>query len=206
MDNHDQMSRPYRRFLHRNPFSRQAVLAIGYLLTSQGVPCIYYGTEQGFDGGGDHDSYVRECVFGGQWGAFDTTGHHFFNPEHPIYQSIANIAAIRQREPAMRYGRQYFREISGNGLDFGHPLDGKCTLAYSRILDSTEILVAMNLDTTPRNEFVTVDANLSPAGQKMVNLLAPEKQVTVEQQGQRDVVRVPLDGHEMVILKRPEFS
>lgn len=201
VDNHDQMSRPYRRFMHLNPFHGQAVLAIGYLLTSQGVPCIYYGTEQGFDGGGDHDSYVRECMFGGQWGAFDTTGHHFFNPQHPIYQGIAKIAAIREREPALRYGRQYFREISGNGSDFGHPLGGQYTLAYSRILDSTEILVAMNLDTDPRNDFVAVDANLSPAGQKMVNLLVPGKQVTVEERGQRHAVRIPLDGYEMAIFK-----
>lgn len=201
VDNHDQMSRPYRRFLHRNPLLNQAVLAIGYLLTSQGVPCIYYGTEQGFDGGGDSDRYVRECLFGGQWGAFDSTGHHFFNPEHLIYRGLARIAAIRQREPALRYGRQYFREISGNGRDFGHPIDGKCTLAYSRILDSTEILVAMNLDSTPRNDFVTVDVNLSPAGQKMVNLLAPDTQVTVERRGPRHAIRVPLDGREMAILK-----
>jgi glycosidase len=204
VDNHDQMSRPYRRFMHRNHFPRQAVLAVGYMLTSQGVPCIYYGTEQGFDGGGDNDSYVRECMFGGQWGAFESTGHHFFNPGHLIYQSIADIVAVRQREPALRYGRQYFREISGNGNDFGHPLDCKCTLAYSRILDSTEILVAMNLDTNPRRDFVTVDINLTPAGQIMVNLLAPERQRAVEQRGHRRAVRVPLDGHEMVILKRPE--
>jgi hypothetical protein len=140
-------------------------------------------------------------MFGGQWGAFDSAGHHFFNPEHPIYQNIAKIAKVRKYEPALRYGRQYFREISGNGGSFGHPIDGKCTLAYSRILDSTEILVAMNLDKNPRNDFVTVDANLSPKGRKMVNLLVPEKQVTVEQRGQRHAVRLPLDGHEMVILK-----
>jgi glycosidase len=201
VDNHDQMARPYRRFMHRNPFPRQAGLAIGYLLTSQGVPCIYYGTEQGFDGGGDNDSYVRECMFGGQWGAFDSIGHHFFNSQHPIYQSIAKIAVVRQREPALRYGRQYFREISANGTDFGHPPDGRSTLAYSRILDTTEILVAMNLDTHPRSDFVTVDANLSPVGQTMVNLLAPETHVTVEQRGLRHVVRVPLDAHAMAVLR-----
>lgn len=206
VDNHDQMTRPYRRFMHHNSYPGQAVLAIGYLLTSQGVPCIYYGTEQGFDGGGDNDSYVRECMFGGQWSAFDSTGRHFFNPEHPIYRGIAKISAIRQEEPALRYGRQYFREISGNGSDFGHPLDGKCTLAYSRILDSAEILIAMNLDTSFRNDFVTVDANLSPSGVKMVNLLGPEKQVTIKVTGSRHAVRIPLDGHEMVILKRPESS
>ena len=206
VDNHDQMARPYRRLMHRNPYPAQAVLAIGYLLTSQGVPCIYYGTEQGFDGGGDNDSYVRECMFGGQWGAFDSTGHHFFNPGHPIYQSITKIADIRRREPALRYGRQYFREISGNGIDFGHPFDGKCTLAYSRILDSTEVLVAMNLDANPRNDFITVDAKLNPSGLKMFNLMGPKKQVTVEQIGSRHAVRILLDGHEMAVLKRPESS
>ena len=204
VDNHDQMARPYRRFLHQNPFTEQMVLAIGYLLTSQGVPCLYYGSEQGFDGGGDSDRYVRECMFGGGWGAFESTGHHVFDPNRPTYQSIAKISAIREREPALRYGRQYFREISGDRVDFGHPLDGRCTLAYSRILDSTEILVALNLDTNSRNDFVTVDANLSLAGEKLVNLLAPEQQVTVEQRGQRHATRVPLDGHEMVILKRLE--
>ncbi|TLD40659.1 MAG: hypothetical protein JETT_3090 [Candidatus Jettenia ecosi] len=37
----------------------------------------------------------------------------------------------------------------------------------------------------------------------MVNMLAPEKEVTVEQRGLRHAVKVPLDGHELVILKRP---
>ena len=38
----------------------------------------------------------------------------------------------------------------------------------------------MNLDTNFRNDFVTVDANLTPSGWKMVNLLGPEKQVAVD--------------------------
>ncbi len=201
LDNHDQMARPYRRFLHRDPFPRQAVLATGYLLTSQGVPCLYYGTEQGFDGGGDSDRDVRECMFGGRWGAFESTGRHFFNPRHAIYRGIAEIAAVRTQEPALRYGRQYLREISGNGVDFGHPIDGNCTLAFSRILDTTEILVAMILSASPRNDYVTVDVHLSPAGLAMVNLLPPAKQVSVERRGPRNAVRIPLAGHEMVILK-----
>lgn len=201
VDDHDQMARPYRRFMHRNPFPRQTVLAMGYLLTSPGVPCVYYGTEQGFDGGGDGDRYVRECMFGGRWGAFDTTGRHFFNPRHAIYRGIAEIASVRAREAPLRYGRQYFREISGNGVDFGHPIDGNCPLAFSRILDTTEILVAMNLSDSPRNDYVTVDIHLSRAGKVMVNLLPPAKQVSVRRRGLRNAVRIPLDGHEMVILK-----
>ncbi len=200
VDNHDQMSRPYRRFMHGNPFPEQAMLAMGYLLTSHGVPCIYYGTEQGFDGGGEDDSYVRECMFGGRWGAFDSTGRHFFRPSNPIYKSVARTAAIRRNEPALRYGRQYFREISGNGLDFGYPIDGKCTLAYSRILDDSEVLIALNLDAAPRRDYVTVDASLSPAGVTLTNLLDPKVQLNVEARAGRSTVRIPLAAHSMVIL------
>ena len=201
VDNHDQMSRPYRRFMHKNPYPAQTILAIGYLLASQGIPCIYYGTEQGFDGGGENDSYVRECMFGGTWGAFNTTGRHFFNPNHPIYQSISKIAAVRKQESALRYGRQYFREISGNGKDFGHPLDGKSTLAWSRILDATEVIVAMNLDTSPRNDYVTVDANLCPEGSELANLLDSSAKYKVEKRGGRHAVKVGLRGHELAILR-----
>jgi len=141
-------------------------------------------------------------MFGGRWGAFDTTGVHCFDPGNPIYRNIARIAAVRQREPALRYGRQYFREISGNGTDFGHPLDGRCTLAYSRILDDTEILVALNLDAAPRQDFITVDAHLSPPGVPLVNLLAPSQVAVVAQRGGRSAVQVPMAGHGVAILSQ----
>jgi glycosidase len=202
VDNHDQIGRsPTARFLHNDSYQKQAVLAVGYLLTSLGIPCIYYGTEQGFDGGGDGDKYIRECMFGGDWGAFGTTGHHFFNQDHHLYQEISRIAGIRAEEPALRYGRQYFREISGNGTDFGHPIDGHCTLAYSRILDDAEILMALNLDAAPRSDFVTVDRNLTPAGREMTNLLDKKRRVEVASADGRSAVEVPLEGHEMAMLK-----
>jgi glycosidase len=201
VDNHDQMVRPYRRFMHHNPHPQQAVLATGYLLTSQGIPCIYYGTEQGFDGGGDNDRYVRECMFGGTWGAFDTTGVHFFNERHPIYQGIKAIAAVVAREPALRYGRQYFRETSVDGQNFTHPTNGQCTLAFSRILDSDEVLVVMNLQASRREDCITVDRHLSAVGTKMTDLLGGTVPVSVQESSGRAYVRVPLAGHQMALLK-----
>ncbi len=201
VDNHDQMSRPYRRFLHNNPHPRQAVLAITYLLTSQGVPCIYYGTEQGFDGGGDNDCYVRECMFGGGWGAFNSTGGHFFNEENEIYQAISHVARIRRQEPALRFGRQYFREISGNGTDFGPPLDGHCIMAHSRILDTEEVLVALNLDEQPSAAYVNVDWRLSSPGSRMRNLLQPDQVVDVEECNGRAAVYLDMPGHSVCLLK-----
>jgi glycosidase len=202
VDNHDQMARPYRRFMHGNPYPRQAILAVAYLLTSQGIPCLYYGTEQGFDGGGPDDSYVRECMFGGTWGAFGTAGCHFFNPEHEIYRGIRSVAVIRAQEPALRYGRQYFREISGNGIDFGHPIDGRCTLAYSRILDTEEMLVAMNLTEHARNDCVTVDRKVSAPGTRMRDLLDSSRRIVVEEAPSgRAFARVALPPHGLSILK-----
>lgn len=53
----------------------------------------------------------------------------------------------------------YFREISGNGRDFGLPQGQPCTLAFSRILAGEEVLIAYNTSTTKRrNDFVIVDS------------------------------------------------
>jgi len=203
VDNHDQMSRPYRRFMHGNPHLQQAVLAIGYLLTSQGIPCIYYGTEQVFDGGGNDDEYVRECMFGGSWGAFDTTGVHFFNEQHQIYQGIKSIALIRAQEPALRYGRLYFREISEDGDTFGYPTNGQCTLAFSRVLDTDEVLVALNLDASERRDCITVDRNLTSPGTAMIDRLTGSPPIKVEESSYgRAYVCVPLQGHQIAILTR----
>lgn len=197
IDNHDQMARPYRRFLHDNPHPRQAVLAVGYLLTTRGIPCLYYGTEQGFDGGGPDDAHVRECMFGGSWGAFSTAGRHFFNPQHEIFCTIAAIAAVRREQPALRYGRLYFREVSGNGINFGQPNDGNCTLAYSRILDTREILVALNLTNATRDEYLAVDSRLSPPGRRLQDLLEPQRTATVQ--------KAP-DGHACIRLELPPYG
>jgi len=203
IDNHDQMARPYRRFMHNNPNKQQAVLAMAYLLTSLGIPCVYYGTEQGFDGGGDNDSYVRECMFGGKWGAFNSQGSHFFNQEHDIYKGIQAISQLRKQQPALRYGRQYFREISGNGSDFGHPQSGQCTLAYSRILDTEELLIVLNLTGQIREDYITVDKHLSSPGYEMVNLLkANAEKIEIQNTNDnRANIQVKLDPYEVAILK-----
>lgn len=202
VDNHDQMARPFRRFMNGVSDWKQAVLAIGYLLCNMGIPCIYYGTEQGFDGGGDSDIHVREAMFGGPWGAFDTAGVHFFNSDHPIYRGIARIAKNRAQEKTLRFGREYFREISGDAETFGHPIDGHCTLAFSRVFDVESILVCMNLDMEKRNDAIAVDSRLNPPGRVMRDLLREGVTYTVEEaKNGTAYVRVPLESHEMAILK-----
>ena len=210
LDNHDQTG----RFLHNNPYVDQVKQGIGYLLTSLGIPCIYYGTEQGFNGGdyrdeytkrkdGVSDAFVRECMFGGKWGAFKSVGVDCFDQNHEIYKFIKKVADIRKNEPALRYGRQYFREVSEDGVNFAHPSRHPCSLAYSRILDGNEILVLLNTDVkNKRSDYVTVDSNLSPPGKKMKNLLEKDARLLVigEIRG-RSFVKVDTSPCDIVILK-----
>ncbi len=140
---------------------------LGLNLCSMGIPCLYYGTEQGFDGAGDNDRYLRECMFGGRFGSLQSAGRHFFDEEHEIYRFIAEVAKLRREHLALRRGRQYLREISENGDQgsFGLPrmIGGRIRslVPWSRLFANEEILLAINTDAqNERAAWVTIDAAL----------------------------------------------
>ncbi len=140
IDNHHQIGRSCFRFLHGDPDARIVKLGIGYLLTSMGIPCIYYGTEQCFEGGMQaRDEYVRETMFGGPSGAFGATEGHFFNRQHETYQAISKLSEIRVAEPTLRHGRQYFLQTSKDFQTFDDPREHGEVFAYSRVLDATSL-------------------------------------------------------------------
>ncbi|HLP03459.1 MAG TPA: alpha-amylase family glycosyl hydrolase [Opitutaceae bacterium] len=174
-------------------YARQVAAAVGLEATTLGVPLVYYGTEQAFDGAGDNDRYLRECMFGGRFGAFRSQGRHFFDETHPAYREIAAILAVRARTPALRRGRQYLRQISGNGVDFGYPrlLGGQllAVVPWSRLFDGEEVLCALNTDASqPRSAWVVVDHDLNPVAREFRCLYSPAGaqlggRVAVEERG-----------------------
>jgi glycosidase len=138
-------------------------------LTTLGIPCVYYGSEQSFDGHGGTDRYIREAMFGGEFGAFGSRGRHCFDEDADTYREFARIAALRRERLALRRGRQFLREISGDGIGFGLPRmvggELRSVVPWSRIFDSQEVLVAINTDShQPRTVWVTIDAELHRAG------------------------------------------
>ncbi len=140
---------------------------LGLNLTTMGIPCLYYGTEQAFDGAGKSDRYLRECMFGGLFGSLQSKGRHFFNEDHEIYRFIADVAALRARYLALSRGRQYLRQISDSGEPgrFALPrmMGGQMlsVVPWSRLFADQEILLAINTDAQqPRTAWVTVDAAL----------------------------------------------
>jgi glycosidase len=155
LDNHDVKERI--RFVDsgdQHKFDDQVTLGLACLFALQGIPCVYYGTEQGLHGRGT-DEAVREALWGGPG----------FNRSSPFYQAIQSIATVRRTNPALRYGRQYFRPVSGDGQHYGvSPFSGGI-LAFSRILNDLEIIVAANTSGTSRTAVdVIVERQLSHAG------------------------------------------
>ena len=75
------------------------------------------------------------------------------------------MVAARNAEPAMRYGRFYFRPISGDSINFGVSGFPGGILAWSRILNDEEVLVVANTSTTLTESVdVILEARLSTPG------------------------------------------
>ena len=191
LDDHDMVARAKRRFAAGNTIAaryEQVAHAVGTMIATLGIPCLYYGTEQAFDGNDSRhdasiepldgsgnvpsgDRYIRESMFGGTFGAFEMAGCHFFDAAHPAYLRIAAIARVRNRNDAigmaLRRGRQYARETSFLGQPFSLPGANEL-VAWSRILFRQEVLVCLNTHgTEPRGADVTVDSSLHAAGSRM---------------------------------------
>ena len=93
LDNHD-----VARFMFGKTDPTDLYAAMMYLYTWDGVPCMYYGTEQGFHGGVDPAN--REDMFGGNpdWGypAWDTT--------NPTFKMAQGLIQMRKDHIALRQG------------------------------------------------------------------------------------------------------
>lgn len=233
LDDHDMSSRPRKeRFAAHSellPYRYQQVAhAVGVMLTIPGIPSLYYGTEQALDGSQDYhdygiepehayiDRYIRECMFGGQFGAFGTDGCHFFNPSHPTYLRIAAIARLRNRQDGigktLRRGHHYLRETSFCDRPFALPSAGE-VVAWSQILHTSEVLMALNTHgLEPRGAFVTVDRSLHELGSSLTVLYRSDwsddqlrhppqaETLPVLEYQNRAAVRIDLPPSGMVIL------
>jgi glycosidase len=194
VDNHDSFWQPGGRFANGAP-DEQVIAVIGYLLCSLGAACIYYGTEQGFSGhGGDNE--MREAMFDKA-----TPGLNLLNTNCTIYQEINKIAGVLRTNEPLRFGRMYFRQISGDGEHFGFPFGFTYTLAFSRILYPNEILVAYNVEDNDRHDSVIVDSVLHADGSSMRFLYGGTGTIPVRtaKDGSR-FVKLDLTPHQFIIL------
>jgi len=219
IDDHDQIwkGNSKARFCAYNPGPTMLPAALALNLCTLGIPCIYYGSEQFFDGKGGPagpwptDQFIRETMFGSAFGAFRTNGVQFFDESSPAYKSVKSVVKIRQSYVTLRKGRQYLREISGDGIGFGYPTmwggSMKSVVAWSRLFDGEEIVCAMNTDPqTARTAWVTVDFAVQTVGKMFEYLYQyPEgssgTQLVVDERAGRKVVSLTVPPAGFVIFK-----
>jgi glycosidase len=155
LDNHDVKER-VRHFTSGGDrrFDAQVTLGLACLFALPGIPCLYYGTEQGLHGVGS-DPGAREALWGGPG----------FNEGSDFFREVARIAEIRRREVALRYGEFYPRPVSGDGLNFGISQYPQGVIAFSRILDGREVVIVANTNVSETARLdVLVDARLGRRG------------------------------------------
>ncbi|TRU85791.1 MAG: alpha-amylase, partial [Microcystis novacekii Mn_MB_F_20050700_S1] len=153
-DDHDQVRKGNQkaRFCADAHASKVALNVLALNALTLGIPCIYYGSEQCFDGQGGSDRYIQESMFGGEFGAFRTRGRHFFNEDHPVDRELAKVLEIRRKNIVLRRDRQYLRPISvpDDGVRFSLPemVGGqiRSLVPWSRIFNGQEVLLAINTD------------------------------------------------------------
>lgn len=155
LDNHDVKERiRYAASPTDHEFDDQVTMGLACLFSLPGIPCLYYGTEQGLFGAGT-DPAVREALWGGP--GFATASFYF--------EQISRIAQVRRASPALRYGRFYFRPISGDAASFGVSPYPQGVLAFSRILVDEEVVVVANTNPSAAQQiYVIVDGALNHEG------------------------------------------
>jgi hypothetical protein len=155
VDDHDQVRKGGRkmRFCGSQEYCDLAFNVVATQLTTMGIPCIYYGTEQEFDSGGrpsGFDTVLRESMFGGNFGGKCTRGCHFFDESGSLYEALSRLIDLRKELLPLRRGRQMLHEISGDGINFGFPhMMGtrmRSIVSWSRIFVDQEMLVAFSTD------------------------------------------------------------
>ncbi|NJK49937.1 cyclomaltodextrin glucanotransferase [Candidatus Gracilibacteria bacterium] len=96
IDNHDMP-----RFQSLDPDPEMLKVAIALIMTSRGIPCIYYGTEQYLhdDSNGGNDPYNRPMM-------------ENWDLETEVYRSIRRLSGVRRLNPAISMGSQWQKYIT----------------------------------------------------------------------------------------------
>lgn len=204
IDNHDQVGHTFKKRFGHEATEDQIIAGMGFLLSALGTPCIYYGTEQGFQGAGEGDWNVREAMF-----SLTDLTNNTLNKNNRIYKEIAKLANIRKNNEILKFGRMYMRESSHDGKKFQLPIGHDCMLSFSRILYDEEMLIVYNDSLTNTDEeYISVDSHLNPEGSVFRFCYGDEGKVHVlkNEEGSRHFVKLQLKPAQFVILTNREVK
>lgn len=122
IDNHDM-----HRFQTLNPAPEVLQLAIALIMTTRGIPCIFYGTEQYLhnDTNADRNPY-------GNNDPYNRPMMEKWDIETPLYRDIRLLSGLRRLNPAVSMGSQWQKYITPD------------TYCYARRYRDSVVFVALN--------------------------------------------------------------
>ncbi|GEM_PF-217098 len=155
LDNHDVGRYLYDRDDAKGVDSLKNALA--FLILQRGIPCIYYGTEQGFTGGNDPGN--REDMW-------DTSSSIFsklpelgykniqpFDQQNPIYQHIRKVIQLRKSNEVLRRG-------DVTNLKYTNASDNDSGIfAFSRSYNNVKAVIVVNTHETQSRTFNHADVS-----------------------------------------------
>lgn len=195
LDNHDQVGQLIKRRFGKNASPEQIVAGVNFLLCALGTPCIYYGTEQGFQGYGEGDWHIREAMF-----SLDKKRMNVLDESSYIYQGISKVAQLRKKSAVLKFGRMYFCKVSTDGTYFHFPECKECLLAFSRVLHDEEWIVAYNISSTQvKDELVTIGKN-NTGFFRFIHGNTGKIKVETLDNNRNNFIRLRLDPLQFVIL------
>jgi glycosidase len=131
-------------------------LAHALMFFARGQPVVYYGDEQGFVGdGGDKDA--REDMFANTVpsyadndliGTDETSADDNFDRDHPLYETIHELAKLSRQHPALRSGAQIHRVSSAAaGVYAFSRIDRDQRIEYVVALNNSEAVANADVPT-----------------------------------------------------------
>ena len=174
-------------------------LAHELMYFSRGNPVVYYGDEQGFTGTGG-DQVARQTMFASQvpdyldddlLGTDSTHAEANFNPDHPLYERISQLAALTTAHPALRDGAHQDRYSSDEaGIYAFSRLHREQQREYVVALNNSESEKTAAIPTYVRNgNFVKVygsgSQELTSNGNRLLTLTVPALSAVVYASAQR---------------------
>lgn len=151
MDNHD-----LPRFLYEQPDEAALRNALTLMLTMDGIPCIYYGTEQNFSGGNDPAN--REPLWES---GYDTT--------NATFKHVSALNSLRAKYAPLRRGDMSIIWSTDNTNDE----NDAGILAFERTYKKETVLVIINTSKTKSSTTSNEDAvmkTIFAAGTKLKNV------------------------------------
>ncbi|MEL7243172.1 MAG: alpha-amylase family glycosyl hydrolase, partial [Cyanobacteria bacterium J06573_2] len=130
IDNHDM-----HRFQSLNPDNDTLRLAIDFLMTSRGIPCLFYGTEQYLH----NDTNADDNIYGNN-DPYNRPMMDKWDTETDIYWDVRKLSGLRRLNPAISMGSQWEKYITPD------------TFCYVRRYNGSRCFVALN-----RGDTVTVE-------------------------------------------------